>query len=164
MCVCVVYVRVAVRVCVCVCVCVCARTRVSVRLCAHARPNANPGRSTFFGCPDVVSSVVRSAKKGGVGFGVYYSVVSNQLCNVCSGKVQPNPAKGQLAVTQEEYDALVLDQLTELWGDYGPLEEVGALSYQQLNSAASLGAPQRSCLAAFRCGSTAATLRRSRPT
>jgi hypothetical protein len=73
---------------------------------------------------DVVSSFVNSAKKGGVGFGFYYSVVSNQLCNVCNGKVQPSPATGQLPVTQAEYDALVLEHLTELWGNYGPLEEV----------------------------------------
>jgi hypothetical protein len=138
--------------------------RACLYVCVRTRAQTQNRVVPLFLCPDVVSSFVRSAKKGGVGFGFYYSVVSNQLCNVCQGKVQPNPAKGQLAVTQEEYDALVLEQLTELWGDYGPLEEVGALRYQQLNSAASLGAPQRSCLAAFRCGSTAATLRRSRPT
>jgi len=45
------------------------------------------------------------------------------LCNVCSGVVQPNPGPGQLVVTQEEYDALVIAQLSELWGSYNPLTE-----------------------------------------
>lgn len=64
---------------------------------------------------DVVSAFVASAKKRGVGYGFYYSVGSNALCNACGGGVQPNPAKGQLSVTQEEFDALVIQQLTELW-------------------------------------------------
>ena len=73
---------------------------------------------------DVVSAFVASAKKFGVGFGFYYSVVSNQMCNVCNGVVQPNAGPGQMKVTQQEYDSLALAQVTELWTNFGPLEEV----------------------------------------
>ena len=73
---------------------------------------------------DVVSRFVASAKKAGVGFGFYYSVVSNQMCNVCNGVVQPGAGPGQLNLTQDEYNALALAQLTELWGSFGPLAEV----------------------------------------
>lgn len=73
---------------------------------------------------DVVGRFVESAKKAGVGYGFYYSVVSNGLLNVCNGIVQPNPVPGQLAVTQQQYDDLVIAHLTELWGNYGPLTEI----------------------------------------
>jgi hypothetical protein len=53
-----------------------------------------------------------------------YSVVSNQMCNVCNGVVQPGAGPGQLKVTQDEYNALVFAHLTELWGNFGPLAEV----------------------------------------
>lgn len=72
---------------------------------------------------DVVRPFVASAQAAGVGYGFYYSTVSNQYCNVCSGV--PYPAgPGQRNVTQAEYDAIVLYHLKELWGLFGPLAEV----------------------------------------
>jgi hypothetical protein len=53
-----------------------------------------------------------------------YSVVSNAMCNVCNGEVQPGAGPGQLKLTQEEYNSLVYAHLTELWGNFGPLAEV----------------------------------------
>ena len=73
---------------------------------------------------DVVSSFVASAKAAGVGYGFYYSVGSNALCNVQGGNVCGNPVAGQLNVTKQEFDNLVIQQLTELWGAFGPLAEV----------------------------------------
>jgi hypothetical protein len=44
---------------------------------------------------------------------------------VSGGVVVPGEAKpGQINVTQQQYDDLVVAQLTELWTDYGPLEEI----------------------------------------
>ena len=73
---------------------------------------------------DVVSSFVASAKKAGVGYGFYYSVGSNSLCNVQGGNVCGNPVAGQLNVSTQEFDNLVIQQLTELWSLFGPLAEV----------------------------------------
>ena len=64
---------------------------------------------------DVVSNFVASAKKYGVGFGFYYSVGQNAKLNACSGHVAGNPKPGQLNVTQDQFDAFVIAQLTELW-------------------------------------------------
>ena len=62
---------------------------------------------------DVVSSFVASVKSlaPGAGLGFYYSVGSNAYC---SWKRFP----------QEQYDDLVIQQLTELWSLHGPLAEV----------------------------------------
>ena len=73
---------------------------------------------------DVVSAFVTSAKKAGVGFGFYYSVGSNAKCHACSGTVYSNPQPGQLNVTQDEFNNLVIQQLIELWSAFGPLAEV----------------------------------------
>ena len=73
---------------------------------------------------DVVTPFVASCKKAGVGFGFYYSVVSNQYANVCEGAAHPTSGVNQLNVTQDEYNAIVFAHLTELWGTFGPLSEV----------------------------------------
>jgi len=73
---------------------------------------------------DVVASFVASAKRIGAPFGFYYSVGSNAKTHTCSGAVGRGGLPGQLNVTQEEYNQLVIDQLTELWSSYGPLGEV----------------------------------------
>ena len=72
---------------------------------------------------DVVARFVASARKAGVGYGFYYSVVSNLYLNVCNGAVQPGAGAGQRVVTQQQYDGIVLGHLSELWGNYGPLVE-----------------------------------------
>jgi len=73
---------------------------------------------------DAVAAFVASARAAGAPYGFYYSVNDNARANVCGGRVQPNPQPGQVALTQAEYDAMVLTHLQELWGGYGPLFEV----------------------------------------
>jgi hypothetical protein len=61
-----------------------------------------------------------------VKLGIYYSVVSNEYLNVANGLVRPQSTlgPGQVAVTQEEYASIVVQQLTELWSHYGDLAEI----------------------------------------
>lgn len=73
---------------------------------------------------NVVQSFVDSCRKASMPFGFYYSVGSNAKCNVQGGSVCGNPVAGQLNVTKAEFDDLVVQQLTELWGLFGPLAEV----------------------------------------
>lgn len=68
---------------------------------------------------DVVSQFVASAQKAGVGYGFYYSTVNNAYVKVCNNVVQSGSR-----YTQEEYNSIVLEHLTELWGNYGSLAEV----------------------------------------
>lgn len=74
---------------------------------------------------DVVASLVESAKKGGIAYGFYYSVVSNAYCNVQNGQVQPGPINPalQINVSQAEYEAIVIAHMTELNSAFGPLVE-----------------------------------------
>ena len=74
---------------------------------------------------DVVAAFVKSARSAGLGVGFYYSDATNSFCRVSGGFVQPGVAKpGQMNVTQAEYNAFVVAHLTELWSNYGPLEEL----------------------------------------
>jgi hypothetical protein len=82
--------------------------------------------SSLYPDVDVVARLVASARAAGIGYGFYYSVVSNAYANVQNGAVQPGPIDPtrQLNLTQEEYDMLVVAHLTELYSAYGPLAEV----------------------------------------
>ena len=73
---------------------------------------------------DVAARVVASAKKRGIGYGFYYSVVSNAYANVNNGQVQPGAGPGQLALTQPQYEEIIIAHLTELYTSFGPLAEV----------------------------------------
>ena len=55
---------------------------------------------------DVVASFVQSALKAKVGYGFYYSLGSNSYTSFHK-------------VPEDEYNALVMQQLTELWGGWG---------------------------------------------
>ena len=69
---------------------------------------------------DVVAAFVKSARAGGLGVGFYYSDATNSYCRVSGGVVRPGavtPGR-QIAVTQEQYDDIVLAHLAELWGNY----------------------------------------------
>lgn len=80
---------------------------------------------------DPVELFVASAKKYGMGYGFYATVVSNAYLNVCNGKVQPgNVPPGARNISQAEYDQIVLEQLAELWGRFGPLTEVWYVCYR----------------------------------
>lgn len=75
---------------------------------------------------DVAASVVASAQKRGIGFGFYYSVVSNAFCNVQGGHVGPGPITPgrQISVSQQQYEEIIIAHLTELYTAFGPLTEV----------------------------------------
>ena len=64
---------------------------------------------------DAVAAFIASAEKFGVGWGMYYSVNDNARANVCAGSVGANPQPGQLNVSSDQYDAIVIAHLTELW-------------------------------------------------
>jgi hypothetical protein len=73
---------------------------------------------------DVVAPFVASVQKVKGAVGMYYSLTNNARTNTCAGNILPNPRAGQIAVTPAQYDGLVREHLTELWGNYGPLSEV----------------------------------------
>lgn len=74
---------------------------------------------------NVVRSFVDSAQKYNVGHGFYYSVVVNNYLNVQDSDVRAGSwAPGQVNITNGTYDQIVLDQLSELWKNYGTLTEV----------------------------------------
>ena len=76
---------------------------------------------------NVVKSFVDSAEKYGVGHGFYYSVVVNNFLNVQNSEVLATTlSPGQVGITNSTYDQIVLDQLTDLWTNYGNLTEVGS--------------------------------------
>lgn len=77
---------------------------------------------------DVAANLVASAKKRGIGYGFYYSVVSNAFANVQNGQVQPGPITPgrQINVSQAQYEEIIIAHLTELYTNFGPLAEVWA--------------------------------------
>jgi hypothetical protein len=87
-----------------------------------------PGRNfTYtYGVPagqtDVVQQFAESCSSVGVKLGIYYSVVSNEYLNVQGGRVRPAStlAPGQIAVTQDEYATIVVQQLTEVLRCFPP--------------------------------------------
>lgn len=68
----------------------------------------------------------RSCRAVGVQLGIYYSVVSNEFLNVYNGLVRNSNtlSAGQVNITQEEYTSIVIQQLSELWSNYGQLAEI----------------------------------------
>ena len=64
-------------------------------------------------------------RAAGIGPGLYYSRKDNLYLNAAAGgKVRPGALlPGQERVSQPEFEALELAQLTELWSNYGELSE-----------------------------------------
>jgi len=83
-------------------------------------------KDTAYPDVDVAARFVASAKKRGLGYGFYYSVVSNAYANVNNGQVQPGAGAGQIVLTQHQYEEIVIAHLTELYTSFGPLTEVWA--------------------------------------
>lgn len=80
---------------------------------------------------DIVKDFIASCKKYGLKPGIYASTTANGYLYVDNpGKVQEGGP-----VTQEEYNKIVTQQLTELWSNYGDLFEIwfdgGVLSKDQ---------------------------------
>lgn len=73
---------------------------------------------------DVVQLFSDSAKKYGIGHGFYYSTVVNNFLNVQNSLVNSTWAPGEIRISNDTYDELVIAQLTELWTTYGTLTEV----------------------------------------
>lgn len=74
---------------------------------------------------DLVKNLVESARTREIGHGLYYSVVWNNYLNVEGSHVRPGAlSPGQVGITDDIYNQIVFDQLTELWGNYGNLTEV----------------------------------------
>jgi alpha-L-fucosidase len=79
---------------------------------------------------DVIKSFAASAQKYGVGHGLYYSTVVNNYLNVQASEVNPNgTSPGQVGVTNATFDQIVVDQLTEIWSNYGSFTEVSLTEY-----------------------------------
>lgn len=69
---------------------------------------------------DIVRDFVASCKKYGIKPGIYASTTANGYLHVDNpGRVQEGGP-----VTQEEYNEIVIKQLTELWTNYGELFEI----------------------------------------
>ncbi len=94
---------------------------------------------------DVLGDFIKSCEKKKIKTGFYYTVATNNWFNVESGlvslaftrvfcniiidlfniKVRNRTLQpGQVNITQETYDSLVLQQLREIWTRYGTLDEV----------------------------------------
>lgn len=72
---------------------------------------------------NVVKMFSDSAEKYGVGHGFYYSTVVNNFLNVQNSLVNSTWSPGEIQITNETYDDIVIAQLTELWTQYGTLTE-----------------------------------------
>ena len=73
---------------------------------------------------DVAGSFVASCQKANIQTGFYYSVVSNNWMNIDNGIVQNDSTTGQVNVTQQTYEQVVYDHVSELWSQYGQLGEI----------------------------------------
>ena len=86
---------------------------------------AKSGNFTYDYCVpperDLIAQFAESCAGVGVKLGLYYSVTGNSYLNYPSLK---NPAPGQVSITQEQYNDIVVQQLTELWTNYGELTEI----------------------------------------
>ncbi len=80
---------------------------------------------------DIVSDFMKSCKKYGIKPGIYASTTANGYLHVKN----PGLVQEGAPVTQEEYNKIVTQQLTELWSNYGELFEIwfdgGVLSKEQ---------------------------------
>ena len=74
---------------------------------------------------DVVKEWMEQLRAVGMGPGLYYSLKDNYYLNAAAGGlVKTGPLlPGQEKVTQAQFEALELAQLTELWSNYGELAE-----------------------------------------
>lgn len=74
---------------------------------------------------DLLGDFIESCRKAGIKTGIYYSVVWNNWLNVQGTHVRPGPlAPGQIPISQQTYESIVLQQLEEIWSGYGDLLEI----------------------------------------
>jgi alpha-L-fucosidase len=73
----------------------------------------------------VLKEFTEAAEAAGIGHGFYYSLTNNFYLNVGSHQARPGPAlPGQQLVSQAEFEAIALEQVTELWTEFGNLTEI----------------------------------------
>jgi alpha-L-fucosidase len=75
---------------------------------------------------DVLGQFSASMAKAGIGHGFYYSLTNNFFLNV-GGHVAHGThgaLPGQVPVTQAEFEAIAVQQVGELWANYGNLTEM----------------------------------------
>ena len=86
---------------------------------------ASSGNFTYdYGVPegrDLIAQFAESCAGVGVKLGLYYSLTANTYLNYPALK---DPAPGQASITQEQYNDIVTQHLTELWTNYGELAEI----------------------------------------
>ena len=87
--------------------------------------NYDVGASTAGTHVDIVKQWMDLNRAAGIGPGLYYSLKDNYYLNsAAGGLVGKGPLlPGQENVSQAEYEAIELAQLTELWSEYGTLAE-----------------------------------------
>jgi len=74
---------------------------------------------------DVIREFSDTMRQHGIGYGYYYSLGSNFHFDVKGMKVQNSSLlPGQVRLTQEQFEAISLAQVAELWSNYGPLTEI----------------------------------------
>ncbi|KAF7302346.1 Glycoside hydrolase family 29 protein [Mycena chlorophos] len=73
---------------------------------------------------DVPAMFTASAEKAGIGHGFYYSTTVNNFLNVQNSLVNATWGPGEIRITNETYDEVVIAMLTELWTNYGSLTEL----------------------------------------
>ncbi|ETO30743.1 hypothetical protein RFI_06375 [Reticulomyxa filosa] len=73
---------------------------------------------------DIVRLFVDEMKKNNLGYGFYYSLTNNFYLNVDNHMVQNTTLlPGQVQVTQQQFEDIAMEQLTELFTSYGELTE-----------------------------------------
>lgn len=72
---------------------------------------------------DVVKLFSESAAASGIGHGFYYSTIVNNFLNVQDSLVNATWSPGEILITNETYDEIVMAHLTDLWTNYGTLTE-----------------------------------------
>lgn len=74
---------------------------------------------------DIVGDFFESCRKYGVKPGLYYSASCNAYCNVDNpGTIKDTTKAENVREAQEQYNAMVLSQLRELWTRYGDVFEI----------------------------------------
>eukprot|EP01012_Entosiphon_sulcatum_P023067 TRINITY_DN28054_c0_g1_i1.p2 TRINITY_DN28054_c0_g1~~TRINITY_DN28054_c0_g1_i1.p2 ORF type:complete len:452 (+),score=93.83 TRINITY_DN28054_c0_g1_i1:50-1405(+) len=73
---------------------------------------------------DVLAEFSQTLEQAGIGHGFYYSTGNNFYLNTVNFQPAGAPLPGQAKVTMDQYYALVIDQVTELWTAFGNLTEI----------------------------------------
>ena len=75
---------------------------------------------------DLLKEFATTMNDNGLGHGFYYSLTNNFYLNVLHNVVQSNSTilPNQEDVSQEEFEAIALHQIEEIWSNYGDLTEI----------------------------------------